>query len=275
MTRVPREAAPAGSGGHFGPVLFCGDPHGRFDHIVDAAIDPAVGACAVVLLGDLQPRRMLHVELAPIVGRGLPLWFIHGNHDTDSEADWLHVWGSGLADRNVHGRVVDLPNGLRLAGLGGIFRESVWHPAAGSLRRGEPAFRTRAEHRARTPRHERWHDGVARRDWSSIYPEDVDRLAELRADILVTHEASGCHPYGFDLIDTLLQSMGARISVHGHHHDCLDTSSVWDAQGFRSFGVGLRGITAIDADGAATIIRPGELDRQRGARSRLAGAMAG
>lgn len=57
------------------------------------------------------------------------VWFIHGNHDTDSEADHDHLFGSALADRNLHGRVVEIA-GLRIAGLGGVFRGKVWTPPA-------------------------------------------------------------------------------------------------------------------------------------------------
>jgi hypothetical protein len=35
--------------------------------------------------------------------------------------------------------------------------------------------------------------------------------------------------------------------VHGHQHDSIDSSAHWDAQGFQSFGVGLRGVMAFDA----------------------------
>lgn len=81
-------------------ILFCGDPHGQFAHIIEAVQDhqPA----AVILLADLQAQRPLEVELAPILDK-TEVWFIHGNHDTDSEADHDHLFGSALADRNLHG----------------------------------------------------------------------------------------------------------------------------------------------------------------------------
>jgi hypothetical protein len=41
--------------------------------------------------------------------------------------------------------------------------------------------------------------------------------------------------------------MGVRMTVHGHQHDSIDSSAHWDAQGFQSFGVGLRGVMALDA----------------------------
>lgn len=248
-----------------GPTLYCGDPHAEFAHIIRAATK----ASAVVLLGDMEPRRPLHVELAPIIERGVPVYFIHGNHDADTDELWMRVWGSELADHNVHGRVVELPNGQRLAGLGGVFREAVWYPSLAGAQRGEPAFRTRSEHAKSTPRQDRWGGtGVHRKHWGTIYPEDVDRLADLQCDVFITHEAPGYHPNGFELLDALSQSMGAKVTVHGHHHDALDSSSQWAAQGFRSYGVGLRGITAIDVDGNAEVIVPGEIDAERAHRQR-------
>lgn len=246
-------------------LLLCGDPHGRFDHIVDLA--QAHPGVPVVLLGDMEPARPLHVELKAIRDR---VWWIPGNHDPESDELWVRVWGSELEDRNLHGRVVTLPTpngaacGLRVAGLGGVFRESVWHPDTAGARRGEPAFRTREQHAKATPRQDRWGgDGPHRKHWGTIYPEEVDRLADLQADILVTHEAPGYHPHGFDVLDKLAQSLGVRVAVHGHHHDGLDSSARWEAHGFRSYGVGLRGVSALMPDDSLQVRRPGELDEQR------------
>jgi len=248
----------------FGPVLYCGDPHSGFRHIVEAA--GHTRASAVVLLGDLEPERPLNEELAPLVERGLPVFFIHGNHDADSDGSAERVWGSALADRNVHSRVLTLPDGTRLAGLGGVFREAVWHPSSATARKGVPVYRSRSEHARATPRQDRWNGGPPRRHLGTIYPDEVDLLASLGADVLVTHEAPGYHPCGFPLLDTLAQVMGVKVTVHGHHHDRLDSSARWSTQGFKSFGVGLRGITAIDTQGNARVIAPGELDVQRGAQ---------
>jgi predicted phosphodiesterase len=247
-----------------GPVLYCGDPHGQFRHIIQAA--DHTKASAVVLLGDMEPELPLHEELASLRAKGLPVWWIPGNHDADSDEAWMHVWGSELDDRNIHGKVVTLPDGSRLAGLGGVFREAVWYPDPAAARGCAPAFRSREEHAKSTPRQDRWSGGHHRKHWGTIYPEEVDRLADLRADILVTHEVPGYHPNGFDILDTLAQAMGAKVTVHGHHHDALDSSVRWAAQGFKSFGVGLRGITAIDVEGRAEIIVPGEIDVERAHR---------
>lgn len=241
-----------------GPILFCGDPHGRFHHLNEAAAHAK--ASAVVLLGDMEPERPLHEELAPILDK---VWWIPGNHDADSDELWLRVWGSKLEDRNIHGRVVTLPNGTRLAGLGGVFRESVWYPDPAAARGGAPAFRNREQHAQATPRQDRFAGGPHRRHWGSIYPDELDRLAGLEADVLITHEAGGYHPNGFEIIDDLVRVLGAKVHVHGHHHDALDSSPRWEKQGFKSFGVGLRGITAIDIAGGSTVIMRGELDDQR------------
>ena len=244
-------------------ILFCGDPHGGFDHILHAAAQEQ--ATAVILLGDMEPGRPLEKALAPISSN---VWFIHGNHDTDPNEHWERVWGSQLAERSLHGRVVTLQDGTRIAGLGGVFRETVWYPDAAAARAGRPAFRSRAEHARQTPRQERWRGGATRKHWSSIYPDEVGRLADLRADILVTHEAPGYHPNGFAILDTLAQSLGVKVAVHGHHHDSLDSSSRWQTQGFKTHGVGLRGITAIDLNGDARVIVAGELDHARSHRLR-------
>lgn len=35
---------------------------------------------------------------------------------------------------------------------------------------------------------------------TAIFPDTYNRLADLEADVLVTHEAPGCHRHGFDWI---------------------------------------------------------------------------
>ena len=248
-------------------TLYCGDPHGRFDHINRAANH--VRAATVVLLGDMEAQRPLELELGPLLEGNIEVFWIPGNHDSDSDAAYSTLWNSKLADRNIHGRVVMMRNGQRIAGLGGVFREVVWYPDPAAARSGSPAFRTRVEHAKATPRKDRWQGGHHRRHWGTIYPDEVDRLAELQADVLVTHEAPGYHqPAGFDVLDTLAQALGVKVTVHGHHHDNIDSSARWIEQGFKSFGVGLRGITAIDEAGNAEVIVPGELDAQREARAR-------
>jgi hypothetical protein len=92
-----------------------------------------------------------------------------------------------------------------------------------------------------------------------------NRLADLRADVLICHEAPSCHPNGFEEIDLLAQSMKAKSVWHGHHHDRLDYSPHFQRLGFQAYGVGLRGITALHPD-SVEIIVPGELDDARNYR---------
>jgi len=230
-----------------GPVLYGGDPHGQLGHIVECAQDLHASA---VLLGDIQSPQALHIALAPIQDR---VWFIHGNHDTDTPADFENLWDSHLADRNIHGRVVVLPDGTRLAGLGGVFRRSIFDPGD---RAGASRYRNAREHARGTPRQSRWRDGPPLRHWSTIYPDDIAGLALQQADVLVSHEAPGYHPHGFGVLDTLARAMGVRLSVHGHHHDALDSSARWAAQGFKSFGVPQAGVSAIDLAGHCRALVP-------------------
>lgn len=246
-----------------GPVLFAGDPHGKFHHINRAGIHSK--ASAVVLLGDMEAQRPLDQELQPLLDAGIPVYWIAGNHDTGKEPSFVHLVDSKLAANNIAGRVVALPDGRKLVGLPGIFRGSVFDPRLPT----PPLFRNRKEHTMATPRQARWRDSVPLRHWSSIYPDEFDALADLRADILVSHEAPGYHSHGFALIDDLARSIGAVVAVHGHHHDSLDSSDRWVQQGFKTHGVGLRGVVSIDMEGNATVVLPGELDEQRNYRQQF------
>ena len=237
-------------------ILFCGDPHGEFRHIIRVARERRPHA--VILLGDLQPLRPLHEELEEIWDK---VWFIHGNHDTDSDTYAERVFNEESGARNLHGRVVTLDNGLRIAGLGGVFRESVWYPPA--LARHD----SRDSHALATPVYDRWEGGPPRRHWSSVHAAEVDVLAATEADILVTHEAPSCHPRGFAVIDDLARAMKVRQSFHGHHHDRLDYSKQWARLGFEARGVGLRGVS--NQDGELVVL--GELDHARQNRFRLMG----
>lgn len=237
-----------------GRIFFCGDTHGNFEHVIKAVQEhrPA----AVVFLGDLQPQRPLDQELQPILDM-TEIWWIHGNHDTDSQAGHDNLFQSALADRNLHGRVVEI-TGVRIAGLGGVFRGEVWYPpeirhksyaALESSEAGRPMVRAHRNERARKHR-------------SSIFPDDYFQLIGQRAEILVTHEAPSCHPHGFEVIDELARNLGVRSAFHGHHHDRLDYNTHRERLGFDAFGVGFCGIT--DQDGR--VICAGDFDEQRAYR---------
>jgi len=233
-------------------LLLCGDPHGKFDHILDVARErPDV---PVVLLGDLEPSAPLNELFKDVWHR---TWFIPGNHDTDRLEYAERVWARDIQERNLNGRVVTLDNGIRLAGLGGVFRKAVWYPRK-SDSSTPPAYANLAVHARFTPRQDRWQAGPHLRHWSSIYPDTIKALRSLRADVLVTHEAPGYHRNGFCLLDDLARDMGASVVAHGHHHDAIDSSQHWNAQKFASLGVGFRGVTLVDASGNAQILVAGE-----------------
>lgn len=229
-------------------ILLCGDPHGRFDHLF-AAVQQHRPA-ALILLGDLQTAQPLEQALEPILDL-TEIWFIHGNHDTDRDSYYDHVFGSTLAHRNLHGRVEEIA-GVRVAGLGGIFRSQTWRPPA------KPQYASPEDLLRRSQQAWLWRDGIARKHYSSIFPSDYERLAGQSADILVSHEAPSAHPYGYLAIDELARSLGASRSFHGHHHDSLDYRDHIQKLGFIPHGVGLRGI----CDLAGTPIRPGDLDER-------------
>lgn len=196
-------------------LMFFGDPHGDFRFVVRSV------EChrpeAIVLLGDLQPRRPLQIELAPVMEL-TSVWFVHGNHDTDSESGHDHLFGSTLADRNLHGHVVEVA-GLRFAGVGGVvgvFRQSIWVPSE------PPAFRSVAKRLRSLRPCERWRGGLPLRHRSSIFPDVFERLARQRADVPVSHEALGGHTHGWPVLDALATSLGVQVAAHGHLHQNID-----------------------------------------------------
>ena len=169
------------------------------------------------------------------------------NHDTDHHTSWNHLQAS--SHRNLDGRVVEI-QGVRVAGLGGIFRQEVWYPDHNVTGKQNPTVRNYEEYIAqlqvRTPPHLQAsvkNTGKALKHRSTIFPDTFDRLADLKADILVLHEAPSCHRYGFPTLDVLAQNMGVTTVFHGHHHDSPDYSAWEKTMGFRTYGVGFREVT--------------------------------
>ena len=220
-------------------ILLFGDPHGALVPVIRTVerLQPE----AIILLGDVQAQMPLHEALAPIHNK-TDIWFIHGNHDTDSDSDHDHLWGSDLADRNLHGRVAEIA-GYRVAGLGGVFRGKIWdatmpvEEAAFDLPRNMLQHVNRA---GRPGQGDLWRGGISRKHRSSIFPSDYRELMSQRADILVTHEAPRAHPCGFQVLDELALNLGACLLVHGHHHKSIDyrLDGLMPADSpFRAFGV--------------------------------------
>jgi hypothetical protein len=185
-------------------------------------------------------RANLQIELAALLPK-TQVWFIHGNHDTDADQDFDFLFGSELGGRNLHGRV-ELIAGYRVAGLGGVFRGKIWDP-------GQPVAQAPFKSREALLAHARrgsssaaagWRGGYARKHFSSIFPDEVEALSSMRADILVTHEAPSAHPRGFRVLDDLVIALGAKLLVHGHHHENIDyvRDGLMDSSApFQAFGV--------------------------------------
>lgn len=250
-------------------IYFLGDVHGQIDHVLPVLRVRQDTVAHVIFLGDIDSKQPFEEEVRPLLNAGVSVWFIHGNHDTDNRISWDNLQGS--AHRNLSGRVVEI-EGLRVAGLGGVFRGEVWHPDSPTKVDSSQRLRNYDEYidwlKGKTP--PRQHASVkdtnnALKHLTTIFPDTYDQLADLKADILVTHEAPSCHPHGFEVIDLLAQSMGVKLVFHGHHHDSLNYEG-WDAKlGFRAHGVGYRGIT--DMQGVRVLA--GYFDEARSDRESL------
>ena len=248
-----------------GELWFCGDTHGDLGHIIEHVLAAhAADNCpaAIILLGDIDAPRPLHIELEKIRELTKIFW-IPGNHDGDDNMAWNNLIASKLADRNLHCRVSEIAT-WRVAGLGGVFRKKIWYPP------DQPRFASyeswRTELMARRPP-QYW--GISetaeeRRHKTSIFPECVAGLERLRGDILVSHEAPECRTdgRGWEAVGNLARCLGARFVFHGHHHDRPDYADHFTELGFQAHAVGYRGITALNREGKVSVIRPGDFDAE-------------
>lgn len=116
-------------------ILFCGDPHGKFDHITRAAISRRPEA--VVLLGDLDAPDYLSKVLAPVLSICTVLWII-GNHDTDSEELYLRlVEDPGHANLHcIDDKIVEVGDCVSLAWAGCSGKRYGTQPLARRTARG-------------------------------------------------------------------------------------------------------------------------------------------
>ena len=265
-------------------ILMCGDAHGNFAHVIELV--KLHYPAAIIFLGDIEAQQPLEKELEQIMSL-TEIWFIHGNHDTDSIENYTNLFLSALSDRNLHGRVVDI-DGFKVAGLGGVFREQAWFPRFNM--KDAPLYKNydsliKAYSKKRVIRtiesdkdsvalgvnyKKKSYDlsprdaaikapsGNALKHKSTIFFDDWKRLCYQSADILVTHEAPSCHPMGFVGIDELAKALHVKTSFHGHKHDRLDYRDTHAALGFKARGVGFRGVS--DQDG--NLIAKGDFDDQ-------------
>lgn len=223
-------------------IFFCGDPHGEFEHILSAIEE--YHPQAVVILGDLAPHRPLN-EIFAHVG-DTPIYWIPGNHDTDTDLIYDRIWRSRYSKLNLHGKVFDIQS-VRVAGLGGVFRGQIWMPPMA------PNFSTPSQFIQKVGRGGMWRGGLPRRHRSTIFESMIDRLGELSAEVLVTHEAPACHPKGFAIIDELAKKMHVKYIFHAHQHQSCFYGEV---NGVKIRGIGLRGI--VDLEG--NVIVPAQID---------------
>lgn len=230
-----------------GTIFFCGDPHGEFSHIINAVEDRRPSA--VILLGDQESQRPLEIELEAILRR-TELWWIPGNHDTDSVSSYENLFESALSDRNLHGRIVEIA-GLKIAGLGGVFRGQVWNPQSEST----PRFENANQYLAKAGKGNLWRSGLPLKHRSTIFPDTYRHLLltgdqKSSVDILVTHEAPDLHRHGFkeitDLANALAEPTKRRLKAfHGHHHEHVDYEGL---ERFDAHSVGFRGIAMLDIE---------------------------
>ena len=226
-------------------ILFIGDTHGDFKNVNHAISQH--NPTAVVFVGDVGA----YDKLEKLIISGTEVYWIPGNHEFEDPSDYTNLAESKWGENNISGRVVEI-NGVKIAGIGGTFNRKIWMPPE------NPLYET----------YQDWDDDNQHKEYyetkrldvaGAIYFDDYLKIMVLQADILVTHEAPSCHPYGFTAIDDLAQSMGVKRLFHGHHHDNLDYTSDENRLGFKPHGIGLCGVT--NENGVVVI--PGKMDEER------------
>ncbi|HKM99280.1 MAG TPA: metallophosphoesterase family protein [Candidatus Binataceae bacterium] len=223
-------------------IFFVGDPHG-LTAWVSTEIAPLRPA-AVVFLGDFDLSYPLEREVEPLTEVGTQVWWIHGNHDTDRIEYYSRLFRcqAPLRERNLHAQVRVIA-GLRIAGLGGVFKGRVWKPEPGTPSEKQMRARTRKAwlHAQSSGSRSPAELPLALRD--AIFWEDYEALWGKQADVLVCHEAPTSHRHGFEAIDDLAESMGVKVVVHGHHH--TDYQATIRNGRIKVVGVGLAGVVAL------------------------------
>ena len=187
-------------------ILFYADIHGYFHDFIKVYNEYKDLVDTVILLGDQCPDEPLDNIFSRI---DCSVFFVLGNHDSDRQR-WLTnhfpVWNN-----HIHCRIVESAGHIKIAGLSGVFREDIWIPT----QQYPPYFPTREQYRyyfkARSKKNPNFwliDNYLPKKHWSTIFPEDIDRLLELEADILVCHEAPSSHEYGFEVVDEIAEAMG-------------------------------------------------------------------
>ena len=202
-----------------GRIVIAGDPHGNFPPILRACAAQEPGT--LILLGDCELRLPLRDTLASLFSLGWAVYWILGNKDAETEAVFDNL-ATDYPAGDIGGRVIEVA-GLRIAGSAGVFKPRIWYPRADEPngRIDPPAFHTRQAFLDSLRPKEYWRGALPLWHRDSIFPEDFTQLAQQRFDVLVSHEAPSCHRHGFAVIDQMAAHAGARLIVHGHHHESL------------------------------------------------------
>jgi predicted phosphodiesterase len=113
-------------------VVFIGDIHRQWHHIMRGLAQLPRLPHAAVLLGDIECDRPLDEVAAPLLDAGIAVHWICGNHDYDGGPEmWANLSDPARNPRTHAGRLngcVREIGGLRIAGLSGTFRRRVWEP---------------------------------------------------------------------------------------------------------------------------------------------------
>ncbi|SMB88919.1 Predicted phosphoesterase [Pasteurella testudinis DSM 23072] len=216
-------------------LLFAGDPHGSFDHLFPF-LQQQDEEIALIILGDLQ---LNDCAILDRLAQYCDLWFIHGNHDSKTVAAFQALWGSEWKKRNLHARVTEI-QGIKIAGLGGVFRGQIWMPP------NKPLFFDPIHFCQYCPQDKIWQGGLPLRHRTSIFLSDFEQLEQHQADILICHEAPKPHPSGFQVINQLAEKMGVSKIFHGHHHENFDYRTLADRTSYQIFNIGFRSLATVD-----------------------------
>ena len=236
-------------------LIFVGDIHQNWHHVEAGLAAMATPPRTAVLLGDIECAHPLDQLAAPLLERGVKVFWIHGNHDYDAGPEmWANLVSPTLnpvtSAGALHMRVVDI-DGVRVAGLGGTFLPHVWRVnGPPRLQRRDQLLDDIAVHRSELTESQARGLATFLGD-TAVFPEDIEVLSTMRADVLVTHEAPSSHPAGARAFDDLARAMGAKVIVHGHHHV---TTHAEAADGLRALSVG--DAWAVDLDGQ--VVWPGK-----------------
>jgi hypothetical protein len=172
------------------PIVIAGDPHGNFAPILRACGAQEPGT--LILLGDCELRVPLRHMLASLFTMGWHVHWILGNKDTETNTVFDNLAGD-FPTGDIGGTVIEV-GGLRIAGLGGVFKPRIWYPRAdqGHGRIEPPQFNTRGEFLASLDAREHWRGGLRcgiairsfrriSRNWHSVGSMCWFRMRRLRA----------------------------------------------------------------------------------------------